>query len=250
MRNLPTIARRELGAYFLSPIAYVVLTLFLLVQGYSFWIFTAFLSQPSAPHGAVLQYFLGGTFLYWMVLIFVVPAITMRLIADERRSGTIETLMTAPVTEREVVIGKFLGAWLFYAFLWLPTVGYVWLISQYSPSGAGPDVGPVASAYLGTLLIGAMFIAVGLFASTLTRNQILAAVLGCVFLSLLLLVGIVDLFVQTPLWKSVIKHVNLFEHMETFARGIVDTRHLTYYGSVIVLSLFASIRMLETQKGQ
>lgn len=250
MRNLPTVARRELAAYFYSPIAYVVLTLFLLVQGYSFWVFARFLSEPNAPHGAVLQYFFGGTFLYWMFLIFVVAALTMRLIAEERRAGTLETLMTAPVTETEVIGGKFVAAWLFYAFLWLPTGVYVTLLGVFSPTGGGPELGPVVSGYLGTLLIGGAFVAVGLFASTLTRNQIIAAVLSFVFLSLMLLVGILDLFLQGSRWHDVIQYVNLFSHMETFARGIVDSRMLAFYASVIVLALFASVRVLEAAKGK
>ncbi len=249
MRNLPTIARRELAAYFFSPIAYVVLTLFLLVQGYTFWLFASFLSQPNAPRMSMFQFFFGGTFLFWMMLIFVVSALTMRLVAEERRTGTIETLLTAPVTDVEVIVGKFLGAWLFYAFLWAPTLIYVFVMKSYSPTGAGPDTGPVAAGYLGTLLVGGSFVAVGLLASTVTRNQIVAAVLSFVILSLLLLVGILDLFAQDPTWRALIKHVNLFEQMETFSRGIVDTRHLVFHGSIIALALFSAVRVLERKKG-
>ena len=116
----------------------MVLTLFLLVQGYSFYLCVELAGSPQAPHGAVMQYFFGGTFLYWLFVIFVVSAITMRLISAERRSGTIETLMTAPVSEGLVIVAKYLSAVLFYCFLWLPTALYVLLLSWLA------DPAPVA----------------------------------------------------------------------------------------------------------
>ena len=249
MINVVPIARRELLTYFYSPLAYVILTLFLLVQGYSFWVFVQFLSQPNAPHGAVMQFFFGGTFLYWMFLIFVVSTITMRLIAEERRSGTIETLMTCPVTEVEVVIGKYVGSLLFYAFLWLPTVAYVLVLRAYTP-GQGPELGPVLSGYLGTLLVGATFTAAGLFASSLTRNQIVAAVLAFVFLALLLLLGVLEIFVQDPAWRDRLSYLNLFSHMEDFGKGIVDSRHVVFHLSLVVFFLFAAVRVLQTKRGE
>jgi len=250
MRSVPTIARRELAGYFYSPLAYVVLTLFLLIQGFSFWTFVQFLSQPNAPHGAVLQFFFGGTFLYWMFLIFVVAAVTMRLVAEERRTGTIETLMTCPVTDAEVVLGKYAGALVFYAFLWLPTIAYVLVLRAYSPDGQGPELGPVLSGYLGTFLMGATFTAIGLFASALTRNQIIAAVLAFVFQALLLLMGIVEIFVQDPAWRDGFGYVSLFSHMEDFGKGIVDSRHVVFHLSLVVFFLFASVRVLQTKRGE
>src|SRR5579883_66355 len=110
MVNIPTIARRELAAYFYSPIAYIILTLFLLIEGFCFWLFVRFLNQPNAPHGSVMQFFFGGTFLYWTVILIILPLLTMRLLAEERRTGTIEPLMTAPVTDSEVVLGKYLAS--------------------------------------------------------------------------------------------------------------------------------------------
>ena len=250
MRSVPTIARRELASYFYSPLAYVILTLFLLVQGFSFWTFVQFLSQPNAPHGAVLQFFFGGTFLYWMFLIFVVATMTMRLVAEERRTGTIETLMTCPVTDADVVLGKYIGALLFYAFLWAPTVAYVFLLRAHSPDGQGPEIGPVVSGYLWTLLMGATFTAIGLFASTLTRNQIIAAVLAFVFQALLLLLGILEVFVQDPSWRDGFAYVSLFSHMEDFGKGIVDSRRIVFHLSLVVLFLFASVRVLEAKRGE
>jgi ABC-2 type transport system permease protein len=250
MRAL-VIARRELVAYFYSPVSYIVMTLFLVVKGFSFWLFTELLNGRDTPHGAVLQYFFGGTFLYWLFVMFLVSVITMRLIAEERRQGTLEPLLTAPVDEWEVVLGKYLGAVTFYAALWAPTAVYVLVLRAYAPEGGHPDPGPIVSGYLGTLLVGASAIALGLFASTLTRNQILSAVLAFVGLSLMLLVGALgDSLVRTGRWAPLLQHINLFRHMEDFGRGIVDTRHVVYHLGLIVVALFAATRALALGRGK
>jgi len=115
---------RELRAYFFSPLAYGVMTLLLLVNGGVFWVIVSFLNDPRAQFGAPLQLFFGQTIFFWLVLLFVAPVLTMRLISEERRSGTIEVLMTAPVTEGQVIVGKYLAALVFYVFLWAPTLDY------------------------------------------------------------------------------------------------------------------------------
>lgn len=241
-----TVARRELAAYFRSPVSYLVLTLFLLVEGYSFWLFVELLNGRATPHGAVLQYFFGGTFLYWLFLMFIVSVVTMRLIAEERRTNTIEPLLTAPVTDAGVVLGKFLGALGFYAALWAPTVLYIFLLAHYAPER--PDTGPVLTGYLGTLLVGASALSLGLLASSLTRNQILAAVLSFVGLTLLLLTGAMgDALIRSGPFVPVLRHVNLFRHMEDFGRGILDTRHVVYHLGLIAIALFAATRLLRAR---
>ncbi len=250
MRAL-VVARRELASYFLSPVSYLVLTLFLLVEGYSFWLFMELLSGRDAPHGAVMQYFFGGTFLYWLFVMLLVSVLTMRLVAEERRSGTIEPLLTAPVDEWEIIAGKYLGALSFWAALWLPTLLYVLVLRGYAPEGAAPDPGPIASAYLGTLLVGASALAIGLLASTVTRNQILAAVSCYVVLALLLLVGALgDALVRSGPLAAVLQHINLFRHMEDFGRGIIDSRHVVYHVSLAALALFAATRALESRRAR
>ena len=127
-----SILRKELLSYFYSPLAWVVMSLFLVVQGYSFFLLIKLVSHPQGPHGAVMKLFFGGTVLFWLSVIFVASVITMRLVAEERRSNTIESLMTAPVTEARVVLGKYLAAVVFYALLWLPTLLYgvvLWMLS-------------------------------------------------------------------------------------------------------------------------
>src|SRR5262245_23354624 len=160
MSRAIVIARRELSSYFYSPIAYVAMTLFLFVSGCFF--FRDF--QPGQP--AVMR-----TIFDWMVwlLVFVTPILCMGLLAQEWASGTIETLMTAPVDETDVVIGKFLGSLAFFVVLLVPTLLYVAMLAIYGR----PDIGPILSGYIGIVLVGALFIAIGLFCSALTRSQVI-----------------------------------------------------------------------------
>ncbi len=240
-----SILRKELLSYFYSPLAWVVMSLFLVVQGYSFFLLIKLVSHPQGPHGAVMKLFFGGTVLFWLSVIFVASVITMRLVAEERRSGTIESLMTAPVTEARVVLGKYLAAVVFYALLWLPTLLYVvvlWMLSGRL------DPGPVLAGYAGTLMIGATFIALGMLGSVLVKHQIIAAVLSFTLLLGLLMVGPLELFVDQPTLRAIIDHVNLFDQMEDFGRGIVDTRHLVFHASLIVFCLTACVKALEGRK--
>jgi ABC-2 type transport system permease protein len=248
MKAVVTIARRELQAYLVSPVSYLVVALFLLVQGYSFWLFIKLLAQAGGPHGAVMQYFFGGTFLYWLLVMFLVAILTMRLIAEERRLGTLEPLLTAPVDEVDVVLGKYLGALVFWALLWAPTLLYVVVLRAYAPDA--PDPGPIAAGYLGTLLVGASALAVGVCASALTRYQILAAILCAVVFELLLLVPALEGVMRSSAWAGLLRHVNLFRHMEDFGRGIVDTRHVVYHLSLAALFLFGAVRALEWKRGR
>jgi ABC-2 type transport system permease protein len=241
-----TIARRELLAYLRSPVSYGVAALFLLVQGWSFWLYVELLSSRDVPHGAVMRYFFGGTFLFWLFFMFLVATITMRLIAEEKRMGTIEPLLTAPVEAGSVITGKYLGALGFFAALWVPTLVYSVLLWRY---GAAPDPGPVLAGYVGTLLVGASAIAVGLAASSVTSSQVLAAALAFVGLSALLLVGAVgDTLVRAGLWSRVLAHINLFRHMEDFGRGVIDTRPIVYHLSLVGLALLAASRALALRK--
>jgi ABC-2 type transport system permease protein len=244
--NVLTIARRELAAYFYSPVAYVVLSLFLLVQGICFTIFLYFLNSPSAPPGAVMSFFFGGTLLFWVSVIFAAAVVPMRLLAEERRTGTLETLLTAPVSNGEVVIGKYLACLAFYMLLWLPEVAYVALLWRF---GGRPDLGPIAAGYLGVFLVGAALCAWGLFASALTRNQIVAATLGFVFALALLLLGIGQEFVGPGLVHDTLAYIHLFRQMEDFGRGLVDSRHVVFLTTLTVLGLFATVKVVEWKKG-
>ncbi len=241
------ILRRELIAYFSSPLAYLVLTGFLLLQGGIFYLVLAFLNNPMAQAMAPMEAFFGGTIFFWLFPLFVVPVITMRLIAEERKTGTLEVLLTSPVTEGQVIAGKFMAAWIFYTALWLPTGFYVVILRRYSDI----DLGPVLAGYLGVLLIGFLFLGVGTFASTLTSNHLIAAILAFVGLVALFAVPLVEqLLVSGSMFKATLAHMDLWTHMEDYAMGIVDTRHVVYELSVGVLFLFLATKSLEMKKGR
>ena len=228
-----------------------MLTLFLLVEGYSFWLFLSLLNARPGQHGAVMQYFFGGTILFWLFMMFLAAVITMRLVAEERRNGTLEPLQTAPVGDGSIIIGKFLGALGFTCSLWLPTLSYVVVLRLVSPAGAAPDLGPIASGYIGTLLVSASAIAIGLFFSTLTRNQILAAVLSFMTLAMLLLVGALgETLLHGTRWQPLFEHLDLFRHMDEFGRGIVDSRRVVHHLALVTLALFAATRTLTWKRGR
>jgi ABC-2 type transport system permease protein len=247
LRQTFTIARREAAAFLAAPIAYVVLVLFLVVEGFSFFAVLRVLADPRrpAPYGAVLRGHFGGTFLYWAFQFFVVAAITMRLIAEEKRQGTWEALRTAPVAHVAIVVGKWLGALAFYTVLWLPTLTYVLLLAAFAPPGATPDLGPIATAYLGVLVTGAGFLAVGILASATTRSQLVAAILTFVPLSGLLVSGLLpqiapETLARHPRLAAVLAVVDVRRHMDDFARGIVDTRQLAFYVALTAVALTAA----------
>ena len=246
MRKTLALVHRELVAYFSSPLAYVVLTAFLFFNGYVFWLIVAYLNDPRTQAMAPLKLFFGGTIFFWLFLLFVVPVITMRLLAEERRSGTLEVLLTSPVSEAQVVLGKFLAAWIFYLFLWLPTLVYVFLLASRSPI----DPGPVAAGYLGIALLGVLFSAVGLLTSALARNQIVAAIFAFAVLVVLFSMGLLEQLVTAPALKTALSYMNLWEHMDDFSKGLVDTRRIVYQLSVAALCLFAATKALEASKGR
>ncbi len=241
------ILRRELIAYFSSPLAYMVMTGFLLLQGLIFYLVVAILNDPTSQSMAPLKAFFGGTIFFWLFLLFVVPVITMRLIAEERKTGSLEVLLTAPVTEAQVIAGKFLAALVFYVVLWLPTGLYVLILERHSDI----DLGPVFAGYLGVLLIGFLFLGVGTFASTLTSNHLIAAILAFVGLIALFAVPLVEMLLTSgSFFKTALGYMDLWNHMEDYAMGIVDTRHIVYELSVGLLFLFLATRSLEMQKGR
>jgi ABC transporter family protein/ABC-2 family transporter len=255
VRQTWAIARRELGAYLLSPIAWVVLVLFLVVQGASFVAVLNVLADPHrpAPYGAVLRAHFGGTFLYWAFLFFVIAVTTMRLVAEEKRHGTWETLRTAPVAEGAVVVGKWLGALGFYAFLWAPTLVYVAILAALAPPGAAPDGGPVATAYLGVLVTGGSFLALGLACSAVTSNQIVAAVVAFVASMLLLLAGVIpevapDVAARHATLAALARAIDVRRHMDDFARGVIDTSTLVLHGGFLVAALAAATLWLAAER--
>jgi ABC-2 type transport system permease protein len=234
---------RELRGYFLSPIYYVVLFFLLAVDGIVFSFIATILSQPGQPPGRPFDIFF-GSFPFWLVILFLLPVITMRLVAEERRSGSIEVLMTAPVSEGQVVAGKFFAAVAFWIALWLPTVLYAMLLEW----NGEVDWGTLGAGYLGVLLRGAFLLAIGIMASALTRNQILAAVAAFSISMVIFIGGLVGTLVDQPWLQELIGYVSLIDHMDELQRGIVDTRRLVFYVSTTFFFLFVAARALEDRK--
>lgn len=243
---------RELRAYFLSPIAYVILTAFLFVNGVIFIVIVDVFSQPGSPPGSVMQTYLAGNIFFWILIPPIIATITMRLFSEERRSGTLEVLMTAPVSDLEAVLGKYLAALAFYVALWAPTFLYIAILRAFSPL----DVGPIISGYLFVLLLGAMFIALGVLVSILTRSQIIAAIVSFVLLLLLFLVPILfDQWLAGPgaareFLRGAFSYMNTWYQARDFGKGIVDTRPLVYYITATALFLYLSVWSLAAKKGK
>jgi ABC-2 type transport system permease protein len=319
--NARSLIRRELSAYFYSPVAYVVLVVFLAVTGWLFWLTLGKLTDPG-PDGVVypMQLMLGD-WTFWLVFLFIPPLLTMRLFAEERGSGTLEVLMTSPLRDWQVVLSKYLACFAFYVLLWVPTLAYLpvllnldtptvnwsawtmnttilavglgslllglllavprlgtaarvvalllivggvvgvagggWLHYHADPTQvlvipARIDPAPVVASYLGVLLAGAMFLALGLLVSSLVRSQMVSALV-----SLVLSLG----FIVAGFWRMqsnssdpVSRLVSFFtvplHFRDDFSRGIVDSRHLVLYVSVAVFCLFLTVRSLEARRWQ
>jgi ABC-2 type transport system permease protein len=245
MKSAWVVLKRELGSFFVSPLAYVVLTAWLVWNGVVFWVLTEFYARNAVSSGAStpLSGFFGGSALFFIPLLVFVPVLTMRLIAGEKQSGTIEVLLTAPVSEASVIFGKYGASLVIWCVLWLPTLVYAWIMSQHG----SVDWGATASSYFGIFCLGAYFMAVGLLMSVLAPTQIIAAVLSFVALGVLFTVGIGE-FVLDGTAREVCAYLSMWGHMQSFAKGVVDTRYLVFDLSVAVLAVGLSIGALKARR--
>lgn len=245
MRNVPALLRREWNAYFASVLGYVVLMFFLLVMGVTFATIVGYLNRGPTQMTAMRIMFS----MFWLPSLVVVPMITMRLLAEEKRAGTIEMLMTAPVTDLEVVLAKWLGAVSLYALMWAFTGLYVLILQHFSAGTATLDLGPIGSGYLGVLVIGQFLIALGVLTSSLTKNQVAAALMSfALIFMLLIVVNWMTFLFQGGVFGKLFRSLSAFEQMEDFARGIVDVRPLVLYCSATAFVLFLTMRIVESRK--
>ena len=251
MSNILAIARKELRGYFASPVGYVVVGLYAIVFGYFFsvgltWFVRQSMQAPQMGGGPlnINQQMIRYVFMNSTVInLFVVPLITMRTYAEEKRSGTIELLMTSPVTDFQIIMGKFLGALGLYLAMMAVTVIHMAVLFIYG----SPEWKPIVTGYLGMVLMGGSFLAVGLFFSSMTRNQIVA---GMFTFAVLLLLWVID-WVATlapPTMAAVVNYLSLTGHLEDFLRGVVDTQHLVYYLSFITFGLFLTARAVDSER--
>jgi ABC-2 type transport system permease protein len=243
VRNTKGITKRELAGYFGSPVAYVFIVIFLLLCGF----FTFSVSHLYEMGQADLRAFFEWH--PWMFL-FLIPAVAMRLWADERRTGTIELILTLPVTLTEIILGKFLAAWLFIGMALLLTFPIVLTVIYLGD----PDLGAIVSAYFGSFLMAGAYLSVGSMTSSLTRNQVISFILSVVVCLFFVLSGwppVTDVLSGwAPLWLvDTVSGFSFMSHFASMQQGIIDLRDLIYYLSVIFFMLFANGVVLQNRRG-
>src|SRR5436190_512045 len=235
MRKFFTLLSREVSSYFYSPIAYIVLVFFLLVSGVDFYFQISFMNQRPVPY-SVQEAFFNSVF-FWFAFVLIFPLITMRVFAEEFKLGTIEPLMTTPVRDWQVVLAKFFGALLFYLVLWIPTILYFAIFQYVTHEPAAGSIGSYWGSYLMLFLLGMFYLSVGCFASVLTRNQIIAAIISFSAITLLFFLGLVQFILLdvTSTTRDLLGYFSAIEHMGTFSRGIIDTRPIVLYVIMTIL---------------
>ena len=244
MRSFWPILKRELFAFWVTPLAWVLTCAFLIIQGLHFSVLVKNFAEMASIESdqTPLQAFFGNTVLLYLVLFLLVPPMTMRLFAEERRSGTIEGLMTAPVSAPAVVLAKYTAALLTYVAMWAPTLLYVVILQR---SGS-VDWHVVGASYLGVLFVGAGYLALGLLMSALTKSQFLALILTALLLMVLFILGIGEFVTRDgTVLHDVCAYVSVWAQMNDFASGVVDSRRLFFDGTLVALPLFLSVRVVE-----
>jgi ABC-2 type transport system permease protein len=234
LQNIVPIFQRELRSYFNSPIAYVVIIVFLVIIG---WFFSSNLFLMNVASMRIIFE------LVPIVFLFFAPAITMKLLAEEMKSGTLELLTTKPVRDGEIILGKFLAAWVLLVAALLPTLLYVLTLAALGPL----DPGPVLTGYLGLLLMGSVYIAIGLFASSVTENQIIAFILSFLIVLTLFLFDKILIYVPEGL-TSILEFLAIDSHFSNIARGVIDTRDIIYFVSLLAFSLLMATVSLQRRK--
>lgn len=244
MSGLLPVFRREMLSLWVTPLAWVLLTVFLLIQGLSFYsivVHVSSMAQASIDNGPIQAYFGQSIFLI-VSLLLVCPALTMRMLAEERRSGTIEALLTAPVTPAGVVLGKYLATLVTYVLMWLPTLLYVFILRNTGQV----DWRVVGASYLGVFGVGAGYLAVGTLTSAMTRSQLTAFLLTVVVQFGLFILGIGEYVFEPGMLRELCVHVSVLSQMDEMAKGVVDLRRLVFDGTLVALPLFVTVRVVDS----
>ncbi|HUA20320.1 MAG TPA: ABC transporter permease [Bryobacteraceae bacterium] len=250
MRNIWVICRKELNSYFVSPVAYILLTMFAVIFGFFFWNSVGYFNQaglqaqfsgqsvPMSVNDYIIRPLLSNIS---VVGLFFIPMITMRLFAEEKRQGTIELLATSPIRDTEVILGKWLAAMILYAVMLLFSAANFAFLFRYG----NPDWKPLVIGYLGLLLQAGGLLAVGTFISTLTRNQIIA---GAATFGACLLLWVLEWVsgYETAAWAKVLAYMSVITHFDSFSKGVLDSKDVIYYVSLIFLGLFLTSRSMES----
>src|SRR5687767_3514794 len=252
MSNVLAIAGKELRAYFSSPIAFVVIGFFSLMFGFFYYSLLLYFDRQSMQAGGfgggpsvnVNEQFLRPVFLNATVIfLFVLPLVTMRTYSEEKRSGTIELLLTAPLTDLQIILGKFLGAMGLYASMLAVTLIHVGVLFWRG----NPEPLPVLTTYLGLLLMGGCFVSLGLLISSMTKNQIVAGMATFAVFLMLWVINWIASFTG-PATQAVLNYLSITDHLDDFTKGIIDTKHLVYYISFIAFGLFLTARSVDTER--
>ncbi|CAN5301689.1 ABC transporter permease [soil metagenome] len=244
MSSFWPIFKRELFAFFVTPLAWVLILVFVFIQGMHFYMLVSHFAEQAQIESdqTPVQAFFGNTVLLYIVLFLLVPPMTMRIFAEERRSGTIETLMTAPVSSLSVVLAKYASALVTYVAMWAPTVLYLVILAR---SGE-VDWNAAAACYLGVFLVGAGYLSIGLMMSSMTKSQFLALVMSALVILGLFIMGIGEFVTKDgTILHDVCAHVSVWAQMNDFASGIVDSRRVVFDVSLIVLPLFVTVRAVD-----
>ena len=253
MNNILAIAHKELKSYFASPVAYVVIGFSAILFGWFFINLLYYFDRTQMQAGSgfqgpqainVNEIMISPLFLnVSVILLFTLPLITMRTYAEEKRSGTIELLLTSPLTDLQIVMGKFLGGLVLYLAMLAVTLVHMAILFAYG----NPEWRPIATAYLGLILMGACFLSLGLFVSSLTRNQIIAGMVTFAVFLMFWVINWISTFMG-PTSQAVLNYLSITEHLNDFARGVIDTKHVVYYLSFIAFSLFLTVRAVDSER--
>jgi ABC-2 type transport system permease protein len=248
MKRFLTLLAREIRHYFHQPLAYIVLFFFLLLTAANFHAGLIALNREASQTSVVEAFF--NTVLFWFPFILIFPLLTMRLFSEEYKLGTIETLMTAPVRDGQVVFAKFLGSLFFYLILWAPSLLYFVIFRWVSGQSAAESVGAYIGAYSMLLLVGMFYLSVGCLASAMTKNQIVAATVTFAVILLMFFLGLLSfLFLKaSSVLREVTYYFSTIEHMGEFSRGLFDTRPIVFYLSMTLFTLFLTFHVFQYRR--
>jgi ABC-2 type transport system permease protein len=246
LRTIWILAWREFTSYFTSPIAYIVAFFWLLLTGFTFY-FAVGILNPQPTEYTVMQVFF-GIFFIWLAQVMMMPVLTMRTFSEEFRMGTFEGLMTAPVRDWEVVLAKFKAVMGFYMVLWAPTALYQVILKLVSSTQAPLAAGPAWCSYLMVLLLGMFYASIGLLASALTRNQIVAAVISFASIAIFFFMGFANFFNPPQPLREIIEYIAAYDHMEQFSKGLVSTKVVVFYLSMTAFLLLLTQKVIESKR--
>lgn len=248
MRRFFTLLGREVSQYFHQPLAYIVMFFLLLLTGMNFHAGLTALNNAPSPTTLVEAFF--NNMLFWFPFVIVLPLLTMRLFAEEYKLGTIESLMTAPVRDIQVVLAKYFGAFIFYAVLWAPSLLYFLVFQWQTGLGAADSVGAFLGAYSMLALMGLFYLSIGCLASALTNNQIIAAIVAFALVSLMFFLSLLSfIFLNlSPALRELTYYFSAIEHMGDFSQGIFDTRPIVFYLGMTVFTLFLTYHVFQYRR--